>query len=101
MAPRIDTAPRDVETPTWFSYSQRHPGRIRSYPRITNPCINLQLQQAGGENGCPTGRYRPPRCGKPNLGFVDPMPPGEDKITSPDYKSFNTSTTPTNQGCER
>ena len=64
----------------WGSWSQRaarvaplsnvevppHPGRIGSYPRIRNPSIYLQLQQPGGENEDPPGRYCPARCGNPN-----------------------------------
>ena len=32
------------------------------------------------------------------LGFVEPASPREDKVPSPDQKSFRTSTTLTNQG---
>ena len=35
------------------------------------------------------------------LGLVESSPPGEDKVSSPDYKSFRTSTTPTNRGRKR
>ena len=30
----------------------------------------LQLQQTGDENGDPSGRYRPARCGNPNLHWL-------------------------------
>ena len=51
-------APRDnVELPP-------HPERIRSHPRIRNPSKSLQIQQTGGENADPPGRYRPAGCGK-------------------------------------
>ena len=61
--------------------------------------------------GCgPPDRYRPARCGNlnptafllsSNLGFVDTSPPGADKTSFPDTKSFHTSTTPTNRGRKR
>ena len=35
------------------------------------------------------------------LGFVEPVPPREDKVPSPDQKSFHTTTTPTNRGRKR
>ena len=68
------------------------------------------IQQTGDENGGLPGRYRPTRCGNPNptgclinpnLGFEQPAPPGEDKLSSPDQKSFHTSTTPANRGRKR
>ena len=61
-----------------------------------------KTQQTGDENGGSPDRYRPARCGNPNptgcllnpnLGFFDPAPPGEDKMSPPDNKSFHTSTT--------
>ena len=55
-------------------------GRIRSHSLIAHPSLHVHLQQTGVENGGPPGRYRPPRGGNPNLGFVQPAPPGEDKI---------------------
>ena len=76
-------------------------GRIRSHPRITNHFIHLHLHQTGGKDGGTPGRERPPRCGNPNQGFVEPAPPGEDKIPSPDHKSFHTSTKVTNRGRKR
>ena len=42
--------PARVETPTWGSRSQCRRGRIRSYRRIRNPSMHLQLQQTGNEN---------------------------------------------------
>ena len=95
----VATVPNGVETPTWGC--QRHPGMIRSHPRIINPSIHLQLQQTGDENGGLPGRYRPAQCANPNLGFVEPAPPGEDKIPSLDQKSVHTSTTITNRGQKR
>ena len=83
---RGDTTPHGVDTPIWGSWSQRHPGRIISHPRIRNFSINLQLRN---ENGGHPGRYRPPRCGNPNVRFVKPAPPWEDKISSSDHKYFN------------
>ena len=54
-------APRDnVEVPS-------HPGRIGYHPLIRNPSISVILQQTVAENGDPLGRYRPARCGNPNL----------------------------------
>ena len=38
------------------------------------------------------GSIPPPRCGKQNLGSVEPSPPGEDATPSP---SFRTCTSPT------
>ena len=76
-------------------------GRIRFHPRIKNPSIHLRLQQIGGKDGGTPGRYRPPRCGNPSQGFVEPAPPGEDNIPSPDHKSFHTSTKLTNRGRKR
>ena len=34
------------------------------------------------------------------LGFVEPAPPGEDRVSSPDQKSFHKCSNPTNQGCK-
>ena len=45
-------------------------GRLRSHPRIRNPSISLQFQQTGNQDGDPTGRYRPTRCGNPNSGYT-------------------------------
>ena len=50
--------------------SLNHPGRIIYHPRIINPSLHLQLQYTGDEHGFPQARYRPARCGNPNLGFV-------------------------------
>ena len=83
------------------SMSQRHPVRTRSHPRIRNPSTYPQLQQIGDENGGPPGRYRPARCGNPNLWVVQPAPPGKESVPSSDQKSFHTSTAPTNQGRKR
>ena len=94
-------SPRTVWTPqpgVRSSQSLRHPGRIKSHPRITNPSIHLQLQQTGDEKCDAPGPYRPTRCGNPNPGFVEPASPGEDKVSSSDDKSFHTSTTPTKRG---
>ena len=66
-----------------------------------NPSIRLQLEQTGDENDGPQGRYLPARCGIPNLIFVEPAPPGEDKDPSPDHKAFDTFTIPTNRGRKR
>ena len=54
MVPRVDTTPHRVETPTWDSQSQDHPGIIRSYPLLKSS-IHLQLQQTGDESGGPPG----------------------------------------------
>ena len=43
-----------------------HPGRIGSHPKLINSSISQQLQQPGGKNGDPAGRYHPARCGNPN-----------------------------------
>ena len=129
MVSRVDTAPHSVKTPNRGSESQSHPRRTRFHPRIRNPSTYLHFQQTGDENGGPQGRYRPARCGSPNLGFIEPAPPGEDKVPSPgqkfchtptinlgfvqpappgedklpspDHKSFHTSTTLTNRGRKR
>ena len=37
----------------------------------------------------------------PNLGFVEPAPPGEDKVPPPDHESFQTSTNSTSLGRKR
>ena len=110
MVPRADAAPHGVETPTWGSNSHRHPGSILSHPRTRNYSIHLQLQQTVDANGDPPDRYRPERCGNsnrtscllnPNQRFVEPAPPGEDNIPSPDQEYFRTSTTPTNRRRKR
>ena len=82
------------------SMTQRHPGRTRSNPRIRSSSIHLQLQ-TGDENVGPPRQHRTARCGNPNLGFVEPVPPGWDNVPSPDQKSFHTSTTPANRGQKR
>ena len=41
--PRGDTAQHGVETPTWGSYRQRHPGRV-SHSRVGIPSTPLQLR---------------------------------------------------------
>ena len=75
-------------------------GRIRSHPRITNPFIHLRVYhyKPGAKTVVPRVDTAPPQCGNPDVGFVDPSPPGEDNIPSPDHKSFHTSTNPTNRG---
>ena len=98
---RVDTAPYGLEIPTWGSWSQSHPGRIRCRSRIINPSINLQLQETGDENGGPPGQYRPVPCGNSNLRVVNSAPPRDNKVPSPDHKSFRISTTPTNRGRKR
>ena len=90
----------------WDSWSQRHPGRIRSHPRTRNPSIHLKLQETGDEiDGSPCSTS-PRTVWKSQplwpiadwRGFVEPAPPAEDKVPSPDDKCFHTSTTRTNQG---
>ena len=61
-----------------------------SNPRIIKPSIHLQLRQTAFENDGLPGRYRPSRCGNHILGIVEPSPPGEDNIPSPDHKYFHT-----------
>ena len=88
-----------------LSTSYHHPGKTGSHPRVTNPSINVQLQQTGDESGDPSGRYRSARCGNPKptgsllIGwgsrFEEPAPPGEDQVPFPDQKSFHTFATPT------
>ena len=39
-----------------------------------------------------------PLAAKPQSGFVEPRPPGGDKVPSSDEKFFLTATTPTNRG---
>ena len=91
-------AARRFGTSFWHNYFGNS---VRSHPWIRIPSIPLQLQERGDENGGPPGRYRPARCGNTNPGFVEPAPPGEDKVISPDQKSVHTSTTPTNRGKKR
>ena len=71
MIPRVDTAPRGVETPPheliadWLGLIKPraarvapganaevspHPGRLSSDPRIRYPSMSLQLQHTGDEN---------------------------------------------------
>ena len=39
VVPRVDTAQYGVETPTWGSQTQRHPGRISPIPQSElRPC---------------------------------------------------------------
>ena len=101
MVPRVDTARHVEGTPTRGSNSQNHAGSTRSHRRINNASIHLQLQHTGGENGDPPGRHRPAQCGNLDPGFVEPAPPGEDKVPSPDQKYCHTSTTSTNRGRKR
>ena len=61
--------------------------RIGSHPRIRHLSIYLQLQQTGDDKSGPLGRYRPARCGNPNLGFLEPAQIGEDKVPSPDQNT--------------
>ena len=39
-----------------------------NHPRIRNSFISLKFRQTGNQDGDPTGRYRPTRCGNPNSG---------------------------------
>ena len=80
------------------------------HPRFRNPSIHLRLRQAGDENGDPPVRNRSARCGIPNptcrslIGWgsrINPAPPRDDRIPSPDQKYLHTSTTPTNWGRKR
>ena len=57
--------------------------------------MHPQLQLTGDKHGRPPGRYQPGRRGNPNLGCVEPSPPRQPTVPSPDQKSFHTSTTPT------
>ena len=89
--------------------SQWHPGKIeddRSHPRMRKPSMHLQLQHTGDEAVAPGVDTAPHGVETPTpladwLGFVEAMPSGEDKVSSPDQKSFHTSTTPTNRGRQR
>ena len=97
--PRVYNAPHGVKPqppkfvakpePGFRRASKRHPGRIRPHRRVRNPPIRLPLQQTWEENGGPPDRYRTARCRNPNttdfllnpnLAFVEPAPPGEDKM---------------------
>ena len=95
LVPRVDTAPHDVETPTWGSQSQRHPGKMRFHPRIRNPSIHLQPRQTGDDNVGPPGRCRPPRCGKPNLALIAPI------RAHPQNKNAFLTSAPINRGRKR
>ena len=86
VIPQVDTAPHGVETPThwlvadWLRLVEHaarvaprdnvevppHPGRIRSHLRIRNSSKYLQIERPGDDNGDPSGRYRPARCGSSN-----------------------------------
>ena len=69
MAHLVDTVAHGVETsnPTvWLiadclgPWSQRHPGRIGSHPRVTNPFIPLHLRRTGAKTvppGVDTGPH--------------------------------------------
>ena len=61
-----------------------------------NPSIHPQTQQTGGENGGPSISIAPRTVWKPQ--FIGPPTPAEDKVKSPDHKSFHTSTTQTYLG---
>ena len=85
---------------------QHHPMKIGSHDRMKCISVSLQLQQTGDETGDPPGRYRPARCENPNstvsllnlnlnLGFSEPVPPGQDKVSSTHHEYFHTSLTPT------
>ena len=63
--------------------------------------MSLPLQKARDEIDEPPGRYRPARCRNSNVGFVEPVPPGEHKARCPNRRTFNTSSTPTNRGRKR
>ena len=86
----------------WGSWSQRHQGRIGFHSRIRNPSVHLQLRRTG-HSIAPRKVWKP----QPNwtnadwLGFVEPAPPREDRVPSPDQKFFYTSATPTNRGRKR
>ena len=88
-------------------------GRISSHPQIRNPSMSLQLQQTGDENADPSSPYRsavwklqphwlvadwlglmkPARCENcPSGHRRGPTPPGEDRVSSPEWKSFHIST---------
>ena len=59
----------------------------RCHPWIRNTCMHLQLQQTGDENGAPRIRYRPASRENPKLGFVEPAPPGVNKVSPPNHES--------------
>ena len=80
---------------------QRHPGMRSSHTWIINHSRHPQLQQIGDENGDSPGRYRPARCGTPNLRFVESAPLGEDMAQSSAHKYCHVSTTPMNPGRKR
>jgi len=83
--PRVDTAPQAVETPTPLAHL-RSPERIGPIPASWFVrYIFTAIKRGGG----PQGRCRPVGWGNPNpidcllnpnLGFVEPVPPGKDKI---------------------
>ena len=80
-------APQDVDTHphglisyclgSWSQHAARvappdkvevppHPGTIIQHPLIINVSLHLQHQQFVDENGHPTGRYCPAKCGAPS-----------------------------------
>ena len=61
----------------------------------------IQLLQTGDGTGDRLSRHRSARCGNPSLEFVEPKPPAEDNVSSPDQKYFRISATPTNRGRKR
>ena len=85
-----------------------------------NPSISLQNEQPGDENVDPSGRYGPEVCGNPTghwliswgprsqsgaRVYLEPTPKSrrtrEEKLPSPDQKSFHISTTRTTPGRKR
>ena len=89
MVPRIDTAPHAVETQTGV-VEPASSGDHESFHTCTstNPTNRERKRRSSGSM----------RCGNPNLRFVELAPPGENKILSPDDKSFHKSTTLINRG---
>ena len=90
--------------------SPRHPRRIRSHPSDHKYLHATVTPTHRGRNRRPRGSIPPLTVWKPQLhhqliadwlGFVEPAPPGEDKVPSRDDESFHTSTPLTNRGRKR
>ena len=87
--------------------SPRHPRRIRSHPSDHKYLHATVTPTHRGRNRRPRGSIPPLTVWKPQLhhqliadwlGFVEPAPPGEDKVPSPDHNYFHTCAIPTHRG---
>ena len=88
MCPR---ATHDVETPTRSSWSQPAPPRANEVPSPDHSFFHPSKPSTnrGAIKVPPPRHYRHARCGKPNLGLLEPAAPGDDKVPFLDYKPFH------------